>query len=273
LKEKRNTYLYLLKYIKYQNNIKKIKLSPEMKKMGRYSLEDFIQSTGERAPGQGAFELEREHLLEVNLNGVVWTRMGSMVAYKGDIKFTREGGLERGLGKLVKISLAGEGVSFTKAEGRGKLCLADKGKKVSVLKLENDSVFVNFNDILAIENSLNWDIKMMRKLSGVMESEIYNVKLEGTGMVAITTNRDPITFRINKEYPVFTNPSATVAWSGNLEPEIKTDISLKTTLGRSSGESVQMIFRGEGFVILQPCEEVHFQAQAENIVSNVNIYT
>jgi uncharacterized protein (AIM24 family) len=40
----------------------------------------------------------------------------------------------------------------------------------------------------------------------------------------------PITFRINKEYPVFTDPNATVAWSGNLEPEIKTDISLKVSL-------------------------------------------
>jgi uncharacterized protein (AIM24 family) len=32
---------------------------------------------------------------------------------------------------------------------------------------------------------------MMRKLSGVMESEICNVKLEETGMVALTTYHDP----------------------------------------------------------------------------------
>lgn len=241
--------------------------------MGCHSLEDFIKSTGGRAPGQGVFELEREHLLEVNLNGMVWTKMGSMVAYTGDIRFMREGGLEHGLGKLVKISLAGEGISLIKAEGRGKLYLADKGKKVSVLKLENDSIFVNCNDILAIENSINWDIKMMRKLSGVMDNEIYNVKLEGTGMVAITTHHDPLTFRVTKERPVFTSPSVTVAWSGNLEPEIKSDISLKTLIGKSSGESVQMVFRGEGFVVVQPYEEVYFQAQTEKIVSNVNIYT
>jgi uncharacterized protein (AIM24 family) len=241
--------------------------------MGCYLLEDFIKSAEERDLNQGVFELERERLLEVNLNGVVWTKMGSMVAYKGDIRFAREGGLEHGLGKLVKISLAGERVSLTKAEGRGKLYLADKGKKVSILKLENESIFVNCNDILAIENSINWDIKIMRKLSGVMESDIYNVKLEGTGLVAITAHNDPLTFRVTKERPVFTSPSSTVAWSGNLEPEIKTDISLKTIVGRSNGESVQMVFRGEGFVLVQPYEEVYFQAQTENTVSNVKIYT
>jgi hypothetical protein len=39
--------------------------------MGRYSIEDFIQSTGERDLNQGVFELERERLLEVNLE--VWS--------------------------------------------------------------------------------------------------------------------------------------------------------------------------------------------------------
>lgn len=229
--------------------------------MGRYSLEDFIQSTGERDLGQGVFELERERLLEVNLNSMVWTKMGSMVAYTGNIKFTREGVLEHGLGKLVKVSLTGEGVSLTKAEGRGKLYLADKGKKISVLKLENDSIFVNGNDILAFENTINWDIKLMKKLAGVMAGGLFNVKLEGNGMVAITTHHDPVTFRVTKERPVFTDPNATVAWSGNLEPEIKTDISLKSFVGRGSGESIQMVFRGEGFVVVQPYEEIYFQAQ------------
>jgi uncharacterized protein (AIM24 family) len=229
--------------------------------MGHYSLEDFIQSTGEKDLGQGVFELERERMLEVNLNGMVWTKRGSMVAYTGDIRFTREGVLEHGLGKLVKKSLTGEGVSLTKAEGQGKLYLADEGKKVSVLKLGNESIFVNGNDLLAFEDSISWDIRMMKKLAGMMAGGLFNVKLEGTGMVAITTHHDPVTFRVTKEHPIFTDPNATVAWSGNLEPEIKTDVSLKTFVGRSSGESIQMVFRGEGFVVIQPYEEVYFQAQ------------
>ncbi|MDR7667084.1 AIM24 family protein [Methanosarcina sp. Z-7115] len=53
-----------------------------------------------------------------------------------------------------------------------------------------------------------------------------------------------------------------IAWSGNIEPEIKKDISLKTLVGRGSGESLQMAFRGEGFVLIQPYEEVYFHTQA-----------
>jgi uncharacterized protein (AIM24 family) len=60
---------------------------------------------------------------------------------------------------------------------------------------------------------------------------------------------------------VFTDPNATVAWSGGLTPEIVTDISLGTLLGRGSGESVQLKFAGEGWVVVQPYEEVVFQAK------------
>ena len=50
--------------------------------------------------------------------------------------------------------VSGEGVSLMKAEGKGKIYLADNGKKVRILHLNNESIFVNGNDVLAIENTL-----------------------------------------------------------------------------------------------------------------------
>jgi uncharacterized protein (AIM24 family) len=79
-------------------------------------------------------------------------------------------------------------------------------------------------------------------------------------MVAFTTHYDPITLLVTPGNPVVTDPNATVAWSGSLEPEIKTDVSLKTFFGRGSGESIQTMFNGHGFVVIQPFEEVYFQA-------------
>ena len=228
--------------------------------MGRYSIDEFVDSTGQRDLGEGTFELERDRLLEINLEGKVWTKMGSMVAYLGDIKFTREGVMEHGIGKMLKKAVTGEGVSLTKAEGTGKLYLADSGKKISVINLDNQSIFVNGNDLLAFEESITWDIKMLKKVAGLMAGGLFNVKLEGTGMIAITTHYDPLTLKVTPEKPVFTDPNATVAWSGNLQPDLKTDVSLKTFVGRSSGESLQMAFKGEGFVVIQPYEEVYFQA-------------
>ena len=68
----------------------------------RYSIREFVEQTVQQDRGQGLFELESDRILEVNLNGQVWTKMGSMIAYRGDVKFTRDGVLEHGLGKMLK---------------------------------------------------------------------------------------------------------------------------------------------------------------------------
>ena len=227
--------------------------------MSRYSVADFVNQTAQKDRGEGLFELESDRLLEVNINGMVWTKMGSMVAYRGDIKFTREGILEHGIGKFLKKAVSGEGARLTKADGRGQLYLADTGKKVTILDLQNEAIFINGNDLLAFEDGLQWDIKLMRKITGMMAGGLFNVRLEGTGMVAMTTHYDPMTLKVTPGNPVIVDPNATVAWSGSLTPEFRTDISLKTFFGRGSGESIQMEFAGDGFVVIQPYEEVSFQ--------------
>ena len=228
--------------------------------MSRYSIDDFVEQTRQQDQQQGFFELEGERILEVNLDGSVWTKTGVMVAYRGQVKFTREGILEHGVGRLFKKALTGEGTRLTKAEGRGTVYLADTGKKVSILGLENESIFVNANDVLAFEGALKWDIKMMRKVSAMLSGGLFNMRLEGTGMLAITTHYDPMTLVVEPGTTTYTDPNATVAWSGNLTPELKTDVTLKTFFGRGSGESLQMAFNGEGFVVVQPFEEVYFQS-------------
>lgn len=227
--------------------------------MSRYSLSEFVNKTAQQDKGQGLFELETERLLEVNLNGLMWTKTGSMVAYLGNIKFTREGIFEQGLGNFFKKAISGEGAKLTKAEGAGKLYLADAGKKVTILQLQGESIFVNGNDVLAFESTLKFDIRMMKKIAAMLSGGLFNVLVQGSGMLAITSHYDPMTLRVTPGQPVFTDPNATIAWSGNLTPEFKTDVSLKTFFGRGSGESMQMMFQGDGFVVVQPYEEVYFQ--------------
>ena len=227
----------------------------------RYSLSEFVQQTSQQDLGQGFFELESPYMLEVNLDGMVWTKMGSMVAYLGHIKFTREGILEKGIGKFLKKAVSGEGTKLTKAEGRGRLYLADSGKLISILSLKNESLFVNGNDLLALEQTVSWDIKMMRSITGMLAGGLFNVKLSGTGMIAITSHFQPLTLRVLPQQPVTTDPNATIAWSGNLTPEFRKDVSLTTFFGRGSGESIQMHFQGDGFVVVQPYEEVYLQSQ------------
>lgn len=232
-----------------------------MNDMSRYSLNEFVQQTKQQDKGEGLFELETARMLEINLNGQIWAKAGAMVSYRGNIKFEREGILEHGLGKMFKKALTGEGTSLMKANGTGKLYLADQGKKISILKLQGEAIFVNGNDLLAFEPSVDWDIKLMRKVAGMMSGGLFNVRLEGSGMVAITSHYEPLTLLVTPDQPVFTDPNATVAWSGNLKPDFVTDISFKTFLGRGSGESIQMKFSGDGFVVVQPYEEIYTDQQ------------
>lgn len=236
----------------------------------RHSLAEFVEATGQRDLSEGFFELERDRLLEVNLGaggGEVWMKAGAMVAYVGEVRFEREGVLEHGFGKFLKKAVSGEGSKLTKATGRGKVYLADQGKKVTVLYLAGESVFVNGNDLLAFEPALTWDIHLMRSLGAIAGGGLFNVELGGRGMLALTTHYDPLTLRVEPGGPpVFTDPQATVAWSGGLTPEFKTDVQFKTLLGRGSGESVQMKFEAAGgrpgFVVVQPFEEGPLNAAA-----------
>ena len=68
--------------------------------MSRYSINEFLNTSSQKERGQGTFELESPHLLEVKLNGTIWTKVGAMIGYLGAVTFKREGLLEHGLGNL-----------------------------------------------------------------------------------------------------------------------------------------------------------------------------
>ena len=230
--------------------------------MAVQTLQEFLAASKEKDASPEAFELENPHLLEVRLNGLVWAKAGAMVARKGNVKFTRQGMMEQGLGNLLKKAVSGEGMQLMKMEGEGRVYLADAGKKITLLRLAGESIFVNGNDVLAIESGIDNKITMMRRVAGMLSGGLFNVRLSGQGIVAITSHYQPLTLPVNAQTgPVFTDPNATVAWSGGLSPEIVTDISLGTLFGRGSGESVQLKFAGDGWVVVQPYEEVVLQAK------------
>jgi len=227
----------------------------------KHSIAEFLKKTGPTTSGRSQFEMEGEYLLQVSLNGGLWTKMGSMVAYTGSIKFTREKAFEHGLKRFFKRTFTGEGAKLTKADGQGFLYLADQGKKISLLNLEGESLYVNGNDLIAFQEGIQWDIKLMRKVAGMLAGGLFNVRLEGRGIVAVSTHHDPLSLEVRPDRAIFTDPNATVAWSGSLSPDLKTDISFRTFLGRGSGESLQMKFTGSGFVVIQPFEEKYFQSR------------
>lgn len=221
----------------------------------KYSVQEFLDRTAEKNVGEEAFELENDYLLDINLDGKAWTKLGAMVAYTGDVRFKKQSSLEGGIDKFLMKKISGENSKLMSAKGQGHVYMADKGKKITILNLEGDKIYVNGNDVLAFEEKIDWKIKMMSS-AGMMSGGLFNIRLHGHGMIAITTHYTPITLAVTPDRPVFTDPNATVAWSDGLSLDYKSDVNLGTLLGRGSGETFQMSFKGNGFVIVQPYEEI-----------------
>src|SRR3990167_1661699 len=98
---------------------------------------------------------------------------------------------------------------------------------------------------------------MMSGACGMMSGGLFNVALTGPGIVCFTTHGTPMTFIAGPNNQLFTDPNTTVAWSADLHPKLKCDVSVKSLFGMGSGEEFQMQFSGpgEGLVIVQPFEE------------------
>jgi len=215
-------------------------------------LNDFVSQnepdeTGER------FELENSKLLDIDVDGKIIAKVGSMIAYDGDLSFTGKSSAEGGLTGMIKSKMTSEGTPVMEIEGQGHVYLADQEKKIQILELgAGESISVNGNDVLAFEDRVDYKISTIGSIGGASAGGLLNVFLSGPGTVAITTHGDPLVL----SPPVRTDPDATVAWSSNLSPSLKSERSLKDSIGQSSGETYQMSFEGrEGFVVVQPYEE------------------
>jgi uncharacterized protein (AIM24 family) len=201
---------------------------------------------------QDAFALQNSKLLKVRLDQVtVQAKLGSMVAYQGEVTFEHAGA--GGLGRMLKKAVTGEGVQLMKATGTGEVFLADKAQDIHLLYLENDFITVNGPNLLAFDTGIDWDIKRVEGAGAMMGGGLYNLSLRGTGWVAILSDGPPVLLNVATA-ATFADAQAAITWSSGVSTGIRTDFKMKNLIGRGSGESVQMSFQGQGWVLVQPSE-------------------
>jgi len=157
------------------------------------------------------------------------------------------------MSRMLKKAVSGEGTTLMKMSGTGEVFLADTAQEIHLLYLENDAITVNGRNLLAFDAGIDWDIKRVEGVSGMMGGGLFNTALTGTGWVAIISDGPPVLLN-TAEAPTFADPQAAITWASSLQTGIKTDIKLKNFIGRGSGESVQMSFSGQGWVLVQPSE-------------------
>ena len=212
--------------------------------MSETNLEQFREVTP-----AGRFTLQNSSLLKVRLdNDSIQAKLGSMVAYQGEVRFEHQGG---GLGRFFKKALTGEGVKLMAATGTGDIFLAQDARKIMVIDLQNERMTVNGDSILAFEGNVDWDIRRVEG-AGRLAGGLFNVVLEGTGKVAVTSHGEPVLLATST--PTFADPESAIAWSGGVRTSVRSDVSFKTFMGRGSGETFQVAFEGPGWVLIQPSE-------------------
>lgn len=201
-----------------------------------------------------AFSLQNSKLLKVELEQVtIQAKLGAMVAYQGDVRFEHAG--SGGMGRFVKKAMTGEGTSLMKMSGQGEVFLAHQAQDVHLIFLEQDKVTCNGANVLAFDAGIDWDIERVQGVSGMMGGGLYNMALSGTGWVALISDGPPILLNVASA-PTFADPQAAIVWSSGVSTSVKTDINVKNLIGKGSGESVQIAFQGEGWVLVQPSEGV-----------------
>ena len=171
---------------------------------------DMFHNT-ETASDPGSFTKQNKKMLKVRLSGTsgyFYAKQGSMVAYQGNVDFAYEG--SGGMGKMLKKAMTSEGMALMKVSGDGDVFLADQADEVFLLHLENESVTIGGNHVLAFESSLTWDINKVEGAS-MMSGGLFNTTFTGTGTLAITVHGTPVV--LNVDVPTFVDMHAAVLWS------------------------------------------------------------
>ena len=172
-----------------------------------------------------------------------------MVAYQGEVDFAYQGA--GGMGKFLKKAFTSEGMSLMKVSGRGDVFFADDAMEIHLVNLENDSLTVNGSNVLAFDSTLTWDIKRVEGAS-MMAGGVFNTTFTGTGTVAITSHGTPVVLEVDA--PTYADIQAAVAWSTSLTTSVRRTAGAGALIGRGSGEAFQLVFTGQGFVVVQASE-------------------
>src|SRR5688500_17658033 len=210
----------------------------------RNNLEQFKETTA-----TDAFALQNSKLLKVHLEQVtVQAKLGAMVSYQGDVTFEHAGA--GGLGRMLKKAATGEGTQLMKVSGRGEVFLADSAQDVHLIYLENDRITCTGRNVLACDAGIDWEItRVQGGVGGAMAGGLFNMALTGMGWVAVVSDGPPVLLEVGGAQPTFADAQAAITWSSGVTTSLKTDFKLQNLIGRGSGETFQIAFGGQGWVL------------------------
>jgi uncharacterized protein (AIM24 family) len=177
-----------------------------------------------------------------------------MVAYQGGATFDAH--WEGWGGRFRSFFSGGEGLNLMKVAGSGTVFLANQAQDIHILDLIGDGLTVDGKNVLAFEAGLHWDLVRVDTQIGIAGVGSYQVALSGSGKIAVCTSGAPLVMRVTPQNYYFADADAVVGWSESLQVSMQAAVTSSAVWRPrgNTGESWQMQFAGDGFVIVQPCE-------------------
>ncbi|MEU7597566.1 AIM24 family protein [Streptomyces sp. NPDC039022] len=195
--------------------------------------------------------LQNAKSIKYAVDGECFARQGSMVAYRGDLRFEKQG---QGVGKFLKRAVTGEGLALMAVRGRGEVWFAHEAANCFIVDIApGDGLTVNGRNVLCFDPSLSYEISTV-KGAGMTGGGLFNSVFTGQGKLAVICEGNPIVIPVSPQAPVFVDTDAVVGWTASLTTSLHRSQSLGSMLRGGSGEAVQLRLDGEGFVIVRPSE-------------------
>lgn len=217
----------------------------------------------------GTFKTHNELFCKctVGANGSIFAKKGSMVAYEGNLKFskrllgTNDGNIVGQVLNHAARKITGENLEIMEIKNVSNtdsiVYLADQGAHCVVIDLEPNgpwnSICVESEDLLAFKNC-HYGVTPIG-VGVISQKGLFTSKLTYNGpgsQVCIKSNGNPLVLQATPDHHVFVDPDAFIAFAGD-SPKFKADVGFKTLIGQTSGESYQLEF-SNALVVVQPYE-------------------
>ncbi|GAB2649170.1 AIM24 family protein [Nocardia goodfellowii] len=200
---------------------------------------------------------QSKKVVEAHLNGTsIRAISGSMIAYEGNVQF-KSAGFGGGEGVLagMKRRATGEKLSLMECQGHGRVFFAVNGQDVSVVNLNNETLQVESQQLLAFAGNLRTDVRFAGVSGASSGQGLFTTTVTGQGQVALLSAGGPlIHLEVSPQYPLTVDPDAFVAAQGNVQSSFITDVSWRSVVGQDAGEAFQIRWDGQGVVLIQPAE-------------------
>ncbi|WP_327294620.1 AIM24 family protein [Streptomyces sp. NBC_01197] len=200
------------------------------------------------APGM---TLQNAKSIKYTVNGDMLARQGAMIAYRGSLQFERKG---QGIGGMLKRAVTGEGLPLMSVTGKGEAWFAHEAANCFIVDVEQgDAITINGRNVLCFDSTLSYEIKTV-KGSGIAGGGLFNSLFTGYGKLGLICEGNPIVIPVTPQQPVYVDTDAVVGWSAQLQTSLHRSQSIGSMIRGGSGEAVQLMLQGEGFVIVRPSE-------------------